>query len=389
MELSYGDFSLGLHRRISGQRIPIDGTIEITHRCPLRCVHCYNNLSPNDPKAQERELTYREHCHLLDQIAEAGCLWLLFTGGEIFLRGDFLDIYRYGKQKGFLITLYTNGTLITPRVADELMDWPPFSIEIPLYGRTRETYERITRVAGSYDNCRRGIDLLLDRKLPLRLKTLVSALNVHELGEMKKFVEEDLGLKFRFDAMINPRIDGKPGPLEARLKPKEVVALDLQDPKRMDEWKRFAEKFMAPAIPPGKADDLYQCGGGFNSFAIDPYGRMGLCVLFQDRKWDLRKGNFSKGWETFIPRIRRKKVKGWTKCRGCGIKAICGMCPANGLLENRDPAEPVDFLCQVAHLRAKALGFFVKPHGACIYCGVERSSPRALPSKAVTFSCPP
>jgi hypothetical protein len=44
------------------------------------------------------------------------------------------------------------------------------------------------------------------------------------------------------------------------------------------------------------------------------------------------------------------------------------MCPTNAELENRDPEEPVDFLCQVAHLRAKALGFTVKPHGECEYC---------------------
>jgi hypothetical protein len=47
---------------------------------------------------------------------------------------------------------------------------------------------------------------------------------------------------------------------------------------------------------------------------------------------------------------------------------MCGMCPANGELENCDPEEPVDFLCQVAHLRAYALGLRVSPHGECDYC---------------------
>jgi hypothetical protein len=47
---------------------------------------------------------------------------------------------------------------------------------------------------------------------------------------------------------------------------------------------------------------------------------------------------------------------------------MCGMCPANGTLENNDPEGPVDFLCQVAHLRAKALGLSIKSHGECEYC---------------------
>jgi hypothetical protein len=47
---------------------------------------------------------------------------------------------------------------------------------------------------------------------------------------------------------------------------------------------------------------------------------------------------------------------------------MCGMCPANGELENGDPESPVDFLCQVTHLRAHAFGLAVPPHGDCEYC---------------------
>src|SRR5512136_1913542 len=116
--LSYSDFSLNFERRISGQRIPISGAIEVTRRCPLSCVHCYNNIPIREQEARSKELTYEEHCRILDGITEAGCLWVLFTGGEIFVRKDFLNIYAYAKQKGLLITLFTNGVLITPEIAD-------------------------------------------------------------------------------------------------------------------------------------------------------------------------------------------------------------------------------------------------------------------------------
>ena len=67
-----------------------------------------------DRAARSRELRTEEHFRLLDELADAGGLWLLFTGGEIFARPDFLEIYLYAKRKGFLITLFTNGTL-SPR----------------------------------------------------------------------------------------------------------------------------------------------------------------------------------------------------------------------------------------------------------------------------------
>src|SRR5271169_1293931 len=159
-ETTYSAFSMGVHQRTSGKRVPMEVSIEVTRRCPLECLHCYNNLPMSDPAARAAELTFEEHCRLLDELVEAGCLWLLYTGGEIFARKDFLEIYTEAKKRGFLITLFTNGILINERVADHLAKYPPFSVEITMYGATRETYEALTQVRGSFDRCMRAIDLL-------------------------------------------------------------------------------------------------------------------------------------------------------------------------------------------------------------------------------------
>jgi radical SAM protein with 4Fe4S-binding SPASM domain len=368
---SYSDFSQDLHKRGVETRLPLDGTIEVTRRCPLKCIHCYNNLALADRAALADELTVEEHRRILDEMAEAGCLWLLYTGGEIFARDDFLDIYAYAKQKGFIITLFTNGTLITEKIADFLAEWRPFAVEVTLYGRTRQTYERVTGIPGSFRRCMRGVQLLRDRGLPLKLKTMVLTVNQHEIWELKRFVEEDLGLEFRFDAMINPRIDSSPVPLSVRLSPQEIVALDLQDSKRLAEWRTFGEKFNGPVHSPECWDEQYHCGGGISSFAIDPSGKLMPCLFSRRDCWDLCHGSFRAGWEEFLRKIRHKKITRRTKCLHCEIKALCGMCPANGELENSDAEEPVDFLCEVAHLRAKALGFPVKPHGECEFCKIS------------------
>src|SRR5713226_1994230 len=95
---SYAEFSLGVHQEAFPHRLPVNGTIEVTRRCPLACAHCYNNLPMGDREARQSELTYEEHCRIVDEIAEVGCLWLLYTGGEILARRDFLDIYTYAKR---------------------------------------------------------------------------------------------------------------------------------------------------------------------------------------------------------------------------------------------------------------------------------------------------
>jgi radical SAM protein with 4Fe4S-binding SPASM domain len=363
----YREFGLEMNRLVISERIAAIGTIEVTRRCPLECAHCYNNLPMDDQQARSTELTYEELCQILDEMAEAGCLWLLFTGGEIFARRDFLEIYTYAKRKGFLITLFTNGTLITPKIADYLAEWKPFAIEITLYGRTKQTYERLTGIPGSYDRCIRGINLLKERSLPLKLKTVAVSINKHEIWDMKQFAEE-MGIEFKFDAMMNPRIDCSQSPLAVRLTPEEVVAMDLQDPRRVEEWQRFAQRFNGPTHTHEHSDEVYHCGGGISSFAIDPEGKMSICVLSHFDAYDLRAGSFREGWDDFLLKVRSKKISMMTKCVDCQIKAVCGMCPANGELENGHAEKPVDFLCQVAHLRAQVMGFPVPPHGDCEYC---------------------
>jgi len=374
---SYTEFSKRVHGKVTPwNRSPITGTIEVTRRCNFSCVHCYNNLPADDAEARRRELKLEEHQRILDEIAAAGTLWLLFTGGEIFIRPDFMDIYRYAKQKGFLITLFTNGSGITASVADELADWRPFAIEITLYGHSRETHERLTRRPGSFRRVREAVELLVERSLPLRLKTVVLKENRDELWEMKRFAEE-LGVEFKFDAMINPRLDGSAAPLATRLDPVDVVALDLMDSRRVEEWGKFCDYFNGPPQPSGREDRLYSCGGAVNSFSIDPYGGLALCTFSNGLEdvYDLRHGSFNEGWENFLERVVERRISRVTKCTGCHIKTLCGMCPALARLEAHDPEEPVNFMCHVAHLRAQILGFKVPPHGDCDYCEGGRLYP--------------
>ena len=370
---AYADFSMSIHTHYFGQRAPLEAAIEVTRRCPLECQHCYNNLPMGDLSARNRELTKEEHMRLLDDLAELGTFWLLYSGGEIFARKDFLEIYTYAKKKGFLITLFTNGTLISEKIADYLVEWPPFSIEITLYGRTKETYEALTQIPGSYERCMRGIENLRARNLPLKLKTVPTKINKHEVFAMKRFAEDDLGLEFKFDGLINPRLDCSLSPLTVRLSPEDVVTLDMHLPTNRAEYSRLAERDLnAPPALAGK-ENLYFCGGGMNSFAINPYGEMSICVLSQQEMYNIRDGGVKEGWEQFLAQVREKKRLRPTKCMSCKIQSLCSMCAAQGELENGDPESPVDFLCEVAHLRAMSLGFEVPRHGDCDCCnGSER-----------------
>jgi len=367
-QLSYGAFSADLHQRQAGERVPLQVSIEVTRRCPLECLHCYNNLPMGDLDAKQRELTKEEHFRVLDELVEMGCFWILYTGGEIFARKDFLEIYTYAKTKGFLITLFTNGTIMTEEIADYLKEWPPFAIEITLYGRTRETYEALTMIPGSYDRCLHGIKLLKERGLPLKLKTVATSINKHEVIAMRQFAEEELGVDFKMDGQINPRIDCSQSPLAVRLTPEDLFALDMATPKAIGEYRTLAQRDLGNPSIVESEDTLYFCGGGVGGFAINAFGEIGICVISQQETFSVRNAGVRDIWQGSLAELRSRKRTRLTKCTTCRIQSLCGMCPANGEMENGDRESPVEFLCHVAHLRAAVIGVEVPAHGECEFC---------------------
>jgi radical SAM protein with 4Fe4S-binding SPASM domain len=321
-----------------------------------------------DLEAKRRELTKEEHFRVLDELVEMGCFWILYTCGEIFARKDFLEIYTYAKQKGFLITLFTNGTMVNDKIADYLAEWPPFAIEITLYGRTRETYEKLTMIPGSYDRCLRGIKLLKERKLPLKLKTVATSINKHEVMAMRRFAEDELGVEFKMDGQINPRIDCSQSPLAVRLTAEEVVALDMAMPQAVSEYRRLAQHDLENPPSLTQIDTVYFCGGGMNGFAINAYGEMGICVISQQETFGVRDLGVQQVWQGALKDLRNRKRTRVTKCVECRIQSLCAMCPANGEMENGDRESPVEFLCHVAHLRAASVGMKIPAHGDCEFC---------------------
>jgi radical SAM protein with 4Fe4S-binding SPASM domain len=340
---------------VSGRRIPVEGILEPTFRCNLNCVHCYVNKAAGDPDARAREAPLGRLKVLVDEIVQAGTLNLLLTGGEVLLRPDFDDLYVYAIEKGLLVTVFTNGTLVTDRVADLFARHPPLLVEISLYGRTRETYERITRVPGSYDRCLEGIQRLLDRRVPLKLKTMAMAWNRHEVADMKAFATER-GLGFRYDGLLNGRVDcGANRNGELQMSAPELLELELADPEGRARLEQTAAIVRAAAGQDQVVEEVYSCGAGAVAFTVDPYGHLQMCQLSRKASFDLREHSFAEVWDHRFPELRARKWQKNDVCRSCNLISMCGSCPGASELDSGDIEAQVPRFCEIAHLRAHAM----------------------------------
>ncbi len=135
-EIAYKDFSLKAHRANLLLSRPSVCQFELTFRCGLHCTHCYTDCY-NDPLYTVKELTTEDVARALDRIRSLGVVWLCLTGGDPLERPDFSEIYCMAKEKGFIVTVFTNACFFNEGIFAVFKKSPPFSIEVTLNDLTK------------------------------------------------------------------------------------------------------------------------------------------------------------------------------------------------------------------------------------------------------------
>lgn len=342
--------------------------IELSERCDNDCIHCCINRPAGDQEARSRETGTARLKEFLDEAAGLGCLDVRFTGGEPLLRNDFPELYLHARRLGLRIMLFTNGRRIDSALADLFTRVPPLlPIEISVYGMSRDTYEAVTRVRGSYSEFQNGLAELSARRIPFIVKWAELPVNRHEtvifmawvrsLPAMKKdpAVVRTLQLRDRRDSPMRNRTISC-----LRRAPEELAAL-LAAPgsKERAELVRFCRRFLG--LP---GETLFTCGCG-EVPCIDAYGRLQPCLSMRDPDLtlNLTRGGIRNALEAFFPRalaVKARKPDYLRRCARCFIKGLCEQCPARSWAEHGALDAPIEYFCQVTHELASGLGLLGK-----------------------------
>ncbi len=336
----FSDFSVSIDSAAIEKRLPYMCALELTYRCNQSCRHCYCNLGVND-KRKSDELSTQEIKTILDEAAEAGCFWLLLTGGEVLVREDFWEIYFHALRKGLLVEVFTNGSLIDEAAAKRFSEFPPLGIDISIYGANPSLHDKVTRVEGSFKRTMQGLEWLRKYKVKFSLKTILLTLNRGDLEAMRVLAAA-LNAKFRFDTLVCPRTDGGMSPAQYRLSAEQMAELDL------DEDYEACEKVFS-GFWNKKPDEALTCGGGVFAFNINPYGVLSPCTMFSSFQYPLRGVPFVETWKKLVSEHDMKQDDLTApECRSCSMVFICSNCPAWSEIEVKSLNKKVDYICEYA-----------------------------------------
>jgi radical SAM protein with 4Fe4S-binding SPASM domain len=341
-ETQYKTFSLKTHQknwRINRTNVC---QLELTFGCGLHCQHCYTDCY-NKPRYIKNELDTRQVKYILDKVYNTGVIWLCFTGGDPLTRKDFLDLYSYAKDKGFIVTIFSNGYSMTDEIIRYFKKRPPFVLEITLNAVTPDLYEKISRVRGSFVNAMNGINLILKVNLPLKIKTQVTKENLKEITQIKKFIR-GLGLKPRPSTLLHSRLDRDLVPCSLRISPEEVLSLDGK--MALAGCRRPSVALSRPKM------NLFNCAAGDgDGLYIDPYGNIIPCICIREPRINLLREDIQEAHKRILNWVRTKYFTYDVKCRNCPIRDRCYNCPGKAYLEKGSLEAVVDWFCKLAHLK--------------------------------------
>ncbi len=250
------------------KQIPLVVHFDLTYRCNLHCVHCY--LSGGK---KQLECSTEEIKNILKQLAEAGALYLTFSGGEIFLRKDLPEIVREARKLHFAVRLLTNGTLIDDEMVDEIAEWHPEMVAFSVYDLNPSVHDGITKNRGSLTKTLNVISALRERNVPIKISSVLMQSNIGGYRRLYNFAKE-IGAQFQVDYRITPKTDGSLEPLQYHITESEAKEV-LGDPvfSREDET--------ADPDPIQGYSGVFNeipCGAGHMSCYISPYGMITPCV---------------------------------------------------------------------------------------------------------------
>ncbi len=334
---------------VSPLRLPLSCSIDLTYRCNLVCRHCWLWL-PLNAREQEQELTLDEIRRLSDEARALGTREWKISGGEPMARPDFADIFECLTGKARNYSLNTNGTLITPKIAQLLRR--PGTKMISLYGATPEVYDHVTRNPGGFEQAMRGFAYLREAGVEFVVQMFPMRDNWHQWEEMQKLASS-LSPHTRIGgAWLYLSSDGNPVRNQEikrqRLHPADAVRAELPLMSEDDDAGNNCGSCQ------GRDGKLYaSCIQTRTDCHIDPYGKISFCFLIKDPalRYDWRKGNLKKAWEEFIPSLAGKTsgTEAYREgCQICDLRSDCRWCATYSYLEFRDHSPKLDYLCAIA-----------------------------------------
>lgn len=350
-----------LHAKARKLGFPVSTTFEITSRCNFSCKMCYIHNEECNRHSSE-ELTADQWLEIGRQAKEAGVVMALITGGEPLIRKDFPEIYSGLKKLGLLISINTNGSLITDEIYELFVNDPPTRLNISLYGASNETYSSLC--GGEYfDKVIYNIKRLKEAGIQIKLNMSITPYNCADMEKMLAIASE-LGLHHKATTYMYPparRNDCTVGENSGRFTAEEggrqKAIYDLLRFGKEEFLKRVGNLQLNgydedECREPCEGEKM-RCRAGTSSCWINHKGEMMPCGMFSTAGYNILENGFADCWQN----VKRETALITTpaECIDCKYRSLCPVCAAVCKSETGEFNKVPEYACKFSRASEKYL----------------------------------
>lgn len=270
-----------LLKSIRSERRLFYASFELTYECNFACKFCYNPVFREGQKKikrekEEKNLSLEEIFKLFSDLKRGGVLYLTITGGEPMVHKNFFEVMEKAKEEGFVLRLFTNGSLIGKEEAKKLNYIFPELIEISLYGANREGYRKSCGRPEAFQKVMNAICYLKEYGLNVLLKVTLTNLIEEQIEELFQ-ISNTFNLPLYLDPNLTLSDEKESYPLDYQ------ISLEVKDKILKDK------RFKIPSKELSYDEGDFVCNIGKNLIHIDPYGNIYPCIQYKEVIGNIRK----------------------------------------------------------------------------------------------------
>jgi len=314
--LNYRELRSKIINDAAKANIPVLGEFELTSHCNLACKMCY--VADNSTK----DLSTKEWKKIFFDAFNSGLLFALLTGGEIFVRKDFIELYNYLYDLGVRITLFTNGMFISDEIIETLKKRPPEYLAITVYGGTNETYELITCDKTGFTKLNNTLDKLIRNQINTIIRTIPLKPIFNEIDLIINW-SKTRNLKLYHAQYIGPTRTGEFLHEGLRLEPKDLLTFT----RKIEEAFGIESKTTETT-----SVDYKTCAALRSGYFINYEGLMMPCAMaYKPAKSVLGEESLLEVFQTLGKEL--KNLEADIECLTCKYNNACIQCYARRMLE--------------------------------------------------------
>lgn len=347
-------------------RSALNATFELLPVCNLDCKMCYIRTDMEMVRENGGLLPVEKWLNLAKEMRKAGVLFLLLTGGEVFLYPEFRTLYERLIRMGFVLTINTNATMISEEMVAWLSQYRPRCVSISLYGASNQTYKALCGQKGMFDRVDWAIRALRQANITVECKMLVNPLNENDMEACVDYCNA-LDIPFEMANYTFPPTRKLKTGEQIRFTPAQAVECGFKINQLMTASENQNEVILERLVKYRKGREISGCQQyGFSCTAANSacwitwQGRMTPCAMLNEPYTLPFKIGFEAAWNEL--KLKSDQVKLCTECSFCDKRSVCNVCPASCYAETGFIDGQSKYHCEMTKLQIEKMMKYAEEH---------------------------